>query len=1619
MKTIRLLTCLFVIISLLSCNRQDSSKNNQSKIFNELVQAYTKSSISVADEIQIRLKKEVPQARQGDVIDKSVYSISPAVDATAFWIDSKTIGVKPDKWLESDKKYTISINAGKLFDEYKNNDPLNFIYKTRKQDFSVKVGSLIAQEKRYRIEGVVELADVAKNDDVEKLISFKNNEYNSLIKWDHFQKDRHKFYIDSIKRLEDAYQLVIQHDGSALNVDKKDELLVEIPGFNNFKFIRNSVVSPSLAGLSGAQVITIEFSDPIDPKQDLNGLVSIDGVKNLNLEKDNNRIKVFPENRLYGVQNLNISADIRNMSGYALKESISLKVNFEALKPEVSFLQSGVIMPSSDNSCMVPFKAVNLSAVDVYIIKVYEKNIPYFLQSNRLDGNDDLVHYGRLLLKKKIELKDAAIDPGSWHNYSLDLKELIQTEPGAIYRIEFRYKKAYSTYPCKESETEDNLVDEDEEQSVDEIWDESMYYWPRYEYSDNYNWSQRNNPCDESYYQNKWVYRNVLVSNLGLIVKTNGEGIYRAYATNILTAEPLDGAEVEFYSHQNLLIDNARTNSDGMAELQTDKLPWLAIVKKGEQKTYLRVDDGTSLSYSSFDVGGSKPSKGLGAFIYGERGVWRPGDTIHLACVINDKENPLPENQPATIYFYNPQGKLVQKIVNDHPVNKFYKFELLTDKEAPTGNWLGKVRIGGAEFTKTIKIETIKPNKLKINLDFGSDILDGSKPVNGILNVAWLHGAKGKNLKVRTDVMFRSKSLNFDHLPGFVFSDPAKTLDAREETILDGKTDAVGSTSITFQKSLERYAPSVVNAIFTTKAFEPGGEFSISQQVKTFSPYDRYIGIRMPEKPRNSWHYNSGTDYNVEVASVDINGEPIDVDRLRVEVYKLEWEWWWHSGREDLAYYIQRSYNKPVLTKTIYTKDGKGLFSFNIDKNSWGRYLVRVVDSKGHSTGKIVYFDWPWRKSNEGMGGATRLAFSTDKESYTVGDEILVDVPAEKGSKALISVESGTKIIQSFWLNIDEQAGKFKLKAVPEMAPNAYITITLLQPHAKTVNENPIRLYGVIPLFVNNPETVLEPLISAPDKIEPEQEFEVKVNESKGRPMTYTIAIVDEGLLDITNYNTPDIHKAFNVRKALLVKMWDMFDYVSGAFGGKIEKVIGIGGGDELSDKDKKDDNRFKLVVLYSGPHYLKANETSKLRFKMPKYIGSVKVMVVAVDNNKNGSGDKAIPVNKPVMVLATLPRMLAPGEKVALPVSAFIMEEGIKKAEISVETNDFFVCDSSSKTIIISDLGEYTTSFNLSVAEKIGTGTVKVKVRTNKASADYEINIKVRNPNLPVKYNQNIVLDAGKSQTLTSTLPGMQGTNKVTLEVSSMPPLNLNKRLEYLLRYPYGCIEQTVSSVFPLLYIDQLTSMSEVQKNQQADYLQAGINRLMRFQNSDGGFSYWPGSGYTNEWGTVYALHFITEAAAKGYSIPFGMKDKAVEYLKSATSSWNRSRNVFYYDYQQAYRLYVLALAGNPDLSGMNRMRQKTSLDSRSSWRLAAAYALVGKKDIAESLVEMDKLVVEEYEDMSETYGSRWRDYAMLLETLDTLNKSEEVAKMVKEFSEVLSRDTWLSTKTTAWMLM
>jgi uncharacterized protein YfaS (alpha-2-macroglobulin family) len=410
--------------------------------------------------------------------------------------------------------------------------------------------------------------------------------------------------------------------------------------------------------------------------------------------------------------------------------------------------------------------------------------------------------------------------------------------------------------------------------------------------------------------------------------------------------------------------------------------------------------------------------------------------------------------------------------------------------------------------------------------------------------------------------------------------------------------------------------------------------------------------------------------------------------------------------------------------------------------------------------------------------------------------------------------------------------------------------------------------------------------------------------------------------------------------------------------------------------------------------------------------------MVIAANQTSFGAAHQSVSVRKPLMVLGTLPRVIGPGEIVDLPVALFAMEDNVKTVRTKIQTNNLLeIIGVDEKLSKFNQIGDKLITFKLKAGENAGIATVAITAQGDGEEAAHNIELDVRHPNRPVTDVHQSRLMEGESWSQQIKNPGMPGTNSALLEISRIPPLNLGTRLQFLIRYPHGCVEQTTSAAFPQLYIAKLLKLTEKQQKETEQNVKSAIDKLRTFQTGNGGFSYWPGYHQMDSWSSNYAGHFLLEAQSMGYSVPDHVLKRWIRSQKNQALSWvtgpRRSALI------QAYRLYTLALAGKPELGAMNRLREDNRLNNTAKWRLAAAYHLAGQTSAANQIANNANLDTENYRELTYTYGSGLRDKAMILEALSIMGKTEEAVEVVEQISEELCSKKWYSTQTTAYALV
>ena len=1621
--SIALLGLLLLPFSQLSCKK---AKKPQVQEWYRYISAYTSGDVSRKAQIRVLFVGNVGTEGQPPAELAGYLEFSPEIPGKTEWKSPRELVFTPERDLVPGTRYRAVLNIKKFMSLPREYARFEFAFAAIREFLTINLEGLAPLDEvspnQFLLRGTLTTLDREESPAIQKVLSAQQEGKALAVDWTHDADGlNHGFVIKTVQRLEQSSQVLVKWDGVPIGAEQKGSRQVDVPSLGQFELMDAEAV------LEPATSVLLRFSDPLKKNQNLRGLITIPGHEPT-FEIDNNVVRVYSAKGFTASINVTINPGVRNFNDRRLMQAIERTVVFQRITPAVRFVGKGIILPDKDR-LTIPFEAVSLRSVQVTAFQIFSNNMAHFFQQNNLEGKENLSMVGRFLWRKTVPLSDKAEDTAGWRRYSLDVTQLLGENPGSLFRIMLSFNRGNSAYPCSNN---DKPVPEPPLQNQE---DASYRDYSNWDYAEDYydeegrsGWQDRSDPCKDAYYNSRFnseavQSRNFLASNIGLVAKLGENLDLHVVTTDIRTAEPLSGVRVRALNFQNQLLAEGESDGSGFLTLKLPGQPFFIEAQQGRDRGYLRLSKDGALATSHFDVGGEKVEKGIRGAVYGERGVWRPGDTLYLTFVLFDRENILPREHPVVLELYNPKGQLIQTCKPARSLDAFHSFRIQTDEAAPTGNWKARVLVGGFAFEQGVKIETVVPNRLKINFQPGAGKLLQGKSQEGALSSQWLHGAVAANLKFDAKVRLAPRPTSFPRWPDYVFDDPAREITSSEQSVAEGQLDASGAARFPVQIEMEEAAPGMMDATFMVRVFEESGDFSSDTLTLPFYPYESFVGIKLPKGDEARGMLLTDQDQVVQIVTVNPDGQPVSRDKLEASLYKVEWKWWWDKSGDSLAQYVSGTSHTPLAKGVVATRDGVGQWKFQVKYPQWGRFLVRVVDPEsGHAAGKAIYIDWPgWagRAREEQGSGATRLNFSADKERYLVGEKATIFLPDAPQGRALVSLENNSSILKQMWVSTQAGENRFSVDLDESMSPNIYVHVTLLQPHSGKKSDTPIRLYGVIPILVENPKTRLEPQLKVADELKPMEDFKVAVQEKSGRAMTYTLAVVDEGLLGLTRYSAPDLRKRFYTREALGVLTWDLFDDVAEAYGAELSRLLALGGGEEGEAAGAaKKQRRFPPVVLFSGPFSLEAKKSAEHRFTMPQYVGAVRVMAVAGSGGAFGVAEKSVPVRQDLMILPTLPRVIRPGESFDLPVSVFVSRADIRKVQVQIEPNERFLVEGPRiKTVEFSRPGDEIVSFSMTTAVGVGQGSVYIKAVSGTRKAESRIAIPVLAANPRIMESLRTEVPPGETRAVPIRAFGVKGTNEVTLEFSTLPPFDLQKRLQFLIQYPHGCLEQTLSISFPQLYLRQLMRLDAAQQKKLENYIAVAIEKMRNFQAANGGFSYWPGAYEAHEWTSTYAGYFLLEASRLGYHVPANMLDLWKKHQKALANSWTVGPETS--RLCQAFRLFTLALAREADLGAMNRLRETAGLDSPAAVLLAGAFQATGQSEAAEDLLQKCKWQVRKYRDDSLTFGSEFRDKAVMVRTLVQMNQAERAKKFLGEIVAGLATDTWYSTQETAYALM
>lgn len=1587
---------LFTSVFLSSCGEKEADADHWTPDLEQHVVGYTSGVISAEDPIVVQLSQDIGlNVVAGTQASEDLFEFTPAVNGKAVWKSENTLAFLPDARFSAGTPYKVRFSLGKLVDVKPELRVFAFDFMTINQNFDLNGYQLEGHSGRSlewnRLEGTLTSNDVSSIDEVSERLSIQGVDQNRL-QWS-CPGDRHiwNFRVDSIQRTSKPQTLIMTSDGEPFS-----ELV--IPALNDF-----SLLSAQVSQLPD-QKVTLTFSSPILERQSLIGFFQIDGEDIEDVLVDGSTVVCRPSEPINGEVEFRIAEGLLNALGERFLEPVAKTLTFTVNKPAVEFLGEGSIVPTS-GSAQIPFRAVGLKAVDVLIHQVLEQNTHQFFQDNTIDGNNRLRRVARPVVQRRVELGTGT--SRRWENYSIDLGELIERAPGAIYRVEIGFRPSYTDYPCVEGPPKDGGGWE---------YDPDVFSSYRSSHSLGYNYRERDNPCHRSYYGSKrTIEKNVLVSDVGLVVK-GSEQAWKAYVTHLTQGEVLPGAEVTLMNYQGQSVAFGTSNEQGAVDLKVDGgKPFMAVGHWNGQKAYVKLENAQSLSVSAFDVKGVEVYEGVQCMLYAERGVWRPGDNVYLDAILDDTDNPLPSDYPMVFTVKNPKGVETVRRVVKRGNRTIQPFHFKTEESDPTGTWQAKLEIGSATFAKSISIETIQPNRLDIALTSRTDIVDATGDKMTLdLSSEWLTGAKAGGLKYQLKGRLKkdTETLSKAH-PGYHFFDDTRSVGTLSTTSIEDDLTLNGTATIEWPTLYLANNPGPLQLVVGSRVYEPGGRFSMGTHQFKIAPFEKLVGFKMPET--NSYGYwETDRTHQIDVLCVGPDGSR-KPGTVKVEVFKVDWSWWWRLG-EDQVSRLSNTALEPLKTERLVLPSGAGSFVLNIPDDEWGRIFIKVSDEDGqHVSSQVALFDWSYgrraSRGNDGDAASEILSMTFDQEEYEVGDVAVVEVPSAKGGTLILSVENGSGQLTDRVVPTTAGSTKIEVPLSAGMAPHCYFHAMVIQSHGDSGNDRPIRMYGIEPVKVSDPSSLLEPTLSLPEEIEPNSTLSIEVEEANGMGMEYTLAVVDEGLLGLTRFQTPDPHAFFTRRAALGVRTWDMFAWVLEAFSGKIAQVLSVGGDGAVSTESLEDADRFRPVVTHLGPFQLEKGETGRHEVDIQNYLGKVRVMVIAADGGRaSGRAESNVVVKQNLMVQLSLPRLVAPGERVDVPVTVFAMEEGIGEVDVKIAESNGVDWSTTRKSTRFNSSGQKTMYFSGIVQKNAQLMQVEVEAKGSRLRASDVVSIDVRNP-MPRIRRQQSHLVRESLEVLVEPF-GIPETRTCDLTVSKVPDVGLKDRLGRLLTYPHGCSEQVTSKGFVQLNLDKWIALNAQQKVDQQSHVTEAINILMKRQLPGGGFIYWPGNTAPNAWVSTYVGHFLLDAQKAGYSVPNGMVDRYIQFDRKQARNWSFDEGRPWEMHQQAHRLMVLAEAGQPEVGAMTRLRNFSGLDDRSAVLLAGAYAELNESDLARNLLSRERMdLVGDQRHQWRSFGSQFRNQALYVSVMHKAGMQTEAVQAAFSLAEEMGRG-WKSTQ-------
>jgi uncharacterized protein YfaS (alpha-2-macroglobulin family) len=1333
----------------------------------------------------------------------------------------------------------------------------------------------------------------------------------------------------------------------------------------------------------GSFCISLGFSDQVDPDT-LKQSVKLDPEVPFSVVSHGYELVILSDHFApRDIYTVTISSGLVSLSGRVLSEHYRGTLVIPDLSPSVQFDDPGMYLPRHGLQS-VALSTVNVDEVDIAVYQVFRNNLTplfSFTAPGAYGFESDLERTGRLIESRTVKTGAA---PNTEHVLHIDLSRYDSSEYSGVYGVVIR---------------------------------------------------DRNR---------RWLTdsRLIVSSDLGITFKA-GAGDLLAFVCSIKTLEPVEGSTVSVMSSNNQLIASAVTDRMGIARfgdlrpVLSQFEPYIVTVERGGDFSFLPLGT-TQTDLVEFDTSGRDVlQQGYETFLYMDRELFRPGDEAHIAGFVRGPKLSVPQPLPARLVVHDPGGD----IFREFPIltGDLGSFELALDipSYAMTGEYSVSLLIADRETGHCkFMVEEFMPERIKVGVrpDFDTYLLGDTALIE--VSAESLLGTAVPGRDAELSILLRPSVFTAEGYTSYCFTDNLREYSQSKEIIASGVLSEDGIWRHSHEFTDPHEPPSSLEVEFRATVTEIGGRASHARAYATYHPYGWYVGLKLG----SGEFVELDEPIAVNCVAVDPGGQPVADASLRVEVYTVQYSTIYHRG-EDGRYHFETRRQEEKVFEDLITPGPDGTAELKYIAERYGRHRVVVSDASmenGHRASAEFYATdgrlgaWgPWSGASP-----DELVLEPDQISYTPGGTAVIRLTSPFAGKALITIER-ERVLDAFARDVPEGISEISIPIEAEYVPNVYVTAQVIRSPEGLDRHAAVKAFGTVSVPVEASGNKLSATLSAPEVIRPGRPFTVEVQVDRGAcapgvstgPTVVTLAAVDEGICQITGYDVPSPFGFFYGKKRLSVSTYDLYRLLlseprpitgSSSPGGDLFESALYYGQRHL---DPISARRVEPVSLWSGLVNTDAEGKASVTLGVPEFSGTLRLMAVAASGSAFGSCSTTAIVEDEVVVTMTLPRFASTGDSFTIPVSVrnATGSDGVFSVGVSV-SGALELTTSSSYQLALRNNEEAVVSFAAAAKAAPGTATIRVTATGNGAESCSAVELPVR-PAVPFMTEVGTgSVTPGEPVALKADTQFVQGTSSYSLTIGPLPTAQLGSALQYLVQYPYGCLEQTVSSCFPLLYYRELAAQTDPRMSltDVSYFVDKGIDKIESMQLSDGSFRFWPGSFDRSLWSSIYASHFLIEAKNAGYQVSERVYDRMIAHLQALA---NRNPADSEETECRIYALYVLSLAGKPSLGNLAYLKKSVpeGLPAFSRAQLAAALALAGDREGARQVAPDKMDAVPVAAQTGSTFRSPARDDAVMLHALVSVDpENPAVYALSKRIIEAMDLDgTWGTTQRTSFALL